>query len=108
MDLLVSNKKDYLLEVMIFSAKWCQPCIRYVPWVRKKINSVSNNILVRVINVEIEPEVCHLYRVTYFPSIIFSLRSISNVDEAFEIPGSRIIGLSEFDTINNIIHKWLS
>ena len=54
-------------EILYFSAPWCQPCRNFKPI----MDSVSNSIPVRFINVDENPQLSAQYNVRSVPMLVF-------------------------------------
>ena len=54
-------------EILYFSAPWCQPCRNFKPI----MESVSNSIPVRFINVDENPQLSAQYNVRSVPMLVF-------------------------------------
>jgi len=54
-------------EILYFSAPWCGPCRNFKPI----MESVSNSIPVRFINVDDNPELSSQYNVRSVPMLVF-------------------------------------
>jgi len=54
-------------EILYFSASWCGPCRNFKPI----MESVSNSIPVRFINVDDNPELSSQYNVRSVPMLVF-------------------------------------
>jgi thioredoxin 1 len=54
-------------EILYFSAPWCQPCRNF----KSIMESVSNSIPVRFINVDENPQLAAQYNVRSVPMLVF-------------------------------------
>jgi thioredoxin-like negative regulator of GroEL len=54
-------------EILYFSAPWCQPCRNFKPI----MESVSNSIPVRFINVDENPQLSAQYNIRSVPMLVF-------------------------------------
>jgi thioredoxin 1 len=54
-------------EILYFSAPWCQPCRNF----KSIMESVSNSIPVRFINVDENPQLSSQYNVRSVPMLVF-------------------------------------
>ena len=54
-------------EILYFSSTWCQPCRNFKPI----MESVSNSIPVRFINVDENPQLAAQYNVRSVPMLVF-------------------------------------
>ena len=67
-------------EILYFSAPWCQPCRNF----KSIMESVSNSIPVRFINVDENPQLAAQYNVRSVPMLVF-LKDGQEVDKTIGV-----------------------
>jgi len=89
---LIKNYPDKLLVVDFF-AKWCGPCKIISPYIEKLESDYNNNIFVRKIDVDKEPEFSQECNVGGMPTFLF----FKNMKQVGKVVGA------DLDQIHRII-----
>lgn len=99
----INGTKEYVSKVMNssvpvivnFHADWCEPCRILTP---KLIDIIEpmDELDLAIVDLETNPDLVHMFEVKAVPAII-TISSGLVID--------KLIGLHDFDTIENLIHK---
>jgi thioredoxin len=83
--------------ILDFHATWCGPCKRLAPHLQAIQNKYKGKLLVYKIDVDQEPSLAELFKVTAMPTIIFINRKTSFKSE---------LGYKEYDEFETLVKAY--